>query len=280
MAEVARILHNASMRERYIQLLKTLLAPTATVGHQPSAAHAENAGDPSPPPGVLPISLAAPWTERILGDSAVRLDPIIQTPADVGDAHQHRRPAYRGLFIYAARQADPTLDLSAWVTLFQSSLDAARWQLPPTAARGAEATGLAWDALALGSLTEWARVAPMFAQLREHQLPTGQLLATTPSDNPETHWFHELVLLHAAASYAGRTNDEALRQTTLRAAEYHQDETQPDHATTQPWALLPMIQNPHTHPLADQLLHATTTQHPTTLAGVPQLLLTDTLTLL
>ncbi|HLL89432.1 MAG TPA: hypothetical protein VK324_09020, partial [Tepidisphaeraceae bacterium] len=62
-----------------------------------------------------------------------------------------------------------------------------------------------------------------------------------------------------------------------RAAEFHQNETQPDHASAQPWGLFPMIRNPLTRPLADQILHAATTQHPAGLEGVSLMLAADAL---
>ena len=62
-----------------------------------------------------------------------------------------------------------------------------------------------------------------------------------------------------------------------RATEYHQRETQPDHATTQPWGLFAFAWNPQTHPLADQLLHAVQVQHAGTPDGVSLILLADAL---
>jgi hypothetical protein len=100
-------------------------------------------------------------------------------------------------------------------------------------------------------------------------------LSATASDNPETHWYHELVVLHAATVYAAQTGDGALSAAIARNAEFHQDETQPDHATNQPWGLAAFIRNPATRPLADGMLHAAATIGRG--SGVTSILLADAL---
>jgi uncharacterized protein YbaR (Trm112 family) len=57
-------------------------------------------------------------------------------------------------------------------------------------------------------------------------------------------------------------------------------ETQPDHATNQPWALHAFAQSPGTRPLADQLLHAGTMVSGaggSTAGGLTSILLADAL---
>jgi hypothetical protein len=131
------------------------------------------------------------------------------------------------------------------------------------ASRGTAATDAAWLALALhvaGKLyvrDAWTDLASdLFGKLTKSQQPSGAFLAATSADNPETHWYHELVLLHAAASYAVQTEDRPLAAAVANSAKYHLDQTQPDHATTHPWALFAFVWNPQTRSLADQLLHA------------------------
>lgn len=198
-------------------------------------------------------------------------------PAQVYDHQRHERPAYRGLFIYAAKMADPDADLSGWMPVLRNSLSTCQNQLPADAAHGAAATRILFDALALGAITSWQEAAAFFDQLVAHQQPSGQFLHATRSDNPETHWFHELVLLQAAGSFAAHTNHTAVRDAAFAAAEFHQNETQPDHATNQPWGLLPMIQNAQTWPLADQLLHDVMMQRPGGIDGISRVLLADVL---
>jgi hypothetical protein len=76
------------------------------------------------------------------------------------------------------------------------------------------------------------------------QMPSGAFLPPDPSMNPETAWYFELVLLHAVSTYDPIS--------ASRNAEYHLTETQPDHATTEPWGLLAFIRNRNTHSVADR----------------------------
>jgi hypothetical protein len=62
-----------------------------------------------------------------------------------------------------------------------------------------------------------------------------------------------------------------------RNGEIQHRETQPDHPTKKPWALFAFVWNAQTRSLADQVLHAATTQNPNGLAGLPLVLLTDAL---
>ena len=141
-----------------------------------------------------------------------------------------------------------------------------------------------WIALALYAAGEffaepsWLRLAAdVFTRLASGQRPDGSFLAPDPSSGPETQGYDELVVLHAAASYAAQSADAGLKSAVLRAAEYHQNETQPDHATAQPWAVFAFVWNPTTRPTADQILHAATVQHPRGLDGFSLMLLGDAL---
>lgn len=114
-----------------------------------------------------------------------------------------------------------------------------------------------------------------FAQLADQQRPSGEFLPADNSKNPESRWYEELVALHAAASYAVRSPSEKINNAVRRSAEFHLNETQPDHATAQPWGLLAFIQ--HATPLADQVLHAMQMQYTGQIEGIPLLLLADAL---
>lgn len=155
-------------------------------------------------------------------------------------------------------------------------------QPPFTAARG--------EAIAVGMLNALAAVRfarPAGANnpaaeravmdLLAAQLPSGEFLLATRSDNPEPHWYHELVILHAVASFALHSGRAEAWAAVERAAEFHLSETQPDHATTEPWGLFAFVRCVDTLPLADQLLHAVQTQHPHGLDRVSWMLLRDAL---
>ena len=120
-------------------------------------------------------------------------------------------------------------------------------------------------------------VPELFRRLVASQQPNGALLRTTTSDNPETHWYHELVVLHAAADYALWTGDRAVWTAIERATVFHLSETEPDHATGQPWGLPAFVRVAGAGPLADTLLHAVSAHQPAGPTGVALLLLADTL---
>lgn len=212
-------------------------------------------------------------------DEVVRIvQPVLEvapraSEAIVVDRAGHTRPHYRPLLIHALLLTAKALGtsacnsaLSAWCEDLASRLsrwDATARDVP--ASKGSAAAEMAWTALALreGSVLlgrpEWAAMAgPIFSQLVASQTRSGAFLTASASDNPETHWYHELVVLHAVANFAVVARDEAARGAVFRATAFHQDETQPDHATNQPWGLFAFAWNPATRPMAEGMLHALT----------------------
>jgi hypothetical protein len=206
----------------------------------------------------------------------------------VVDVAGHRRPVYRPLLIYCWLVAMKLSPRDQWKdaiyrwcdVLGDSLLNAA-----PTscdAINGAEITKLAWEALAM-QLAAGLFIEPMwtiasanaFATICQAQQRDGAFLKTSSSDNPETHWYHELVILHAMTSFAVHSRNDIAMQSAARNAEFHLRQTQPDHATSQPWGLLAFVL--HAPLLADQVLHTITTQHPGGVDGVSLLLLADAL---
>jgi hypothetical protein len=175
--------------------------------------------------------------------------------------------------------------LRGWCDLLEAELGAARISDGGTpASRGDVATEAAWTALALfaaGRLLvrdAWTDLASdTLGRLTRGQTAEGTFLVPGPADNPETGWYHELVLLHAAAAYAVQAEDRAVAAAVARATEHHLRETQPDHATAQPWSLFAFIWNERTRPLADQLLHTMSVNRPAGPDGVSLILLADAL---
>jgi hypothetical protein len=215
------------------------------------------------------------------------------------DASGHHRPVYRALLIYAWLQsfriAYETLPQSqfgrweeavrVWCDLLEAELG--QIDLPEsviTAGRGASATESAFTALALfvaGKVfvrDAWIDLASdLFGRITRAQQPSGAFLLAGSSDNPDTHGYHELVILHAAASYAVQAEDRRVASAVVGATEYHLRQTQPDHATNQPWGLFAFIWNDRTRSLADQLLHATQARDDGRIDGVSLMLLADAL---
>lgn len=198
----------------------------------------------------------------------------------VVDRTGHHRPVYRGLLVYSWLQTFSLLyeklsrpefgrweeGVRVWCDLLEAELgeiDLSPGAIP--AGRGSTATEAAWIALSLQIAGKvfirdaWTDLAAdAFGKLTRFQHESGALLHATASDNPETHAYHELVLLHACSSYAVQAEDKTVAAAVARATAFHQNEIQPDHATTQPWGLFAFIWNAQTHPLADQILHAAT----------------------
>jgi hypothetical protein len=213
------------------------------------------------------------------------------------DAGGHHRPVYRPLLVYcwlqAFRLAYETLPrsqfgrweegLRPWCDLLEAELgDMSLTNV--AASRGGVAAEAAWTALALHVAGKvyvrdaWLDLAgDTFGRLTRAQQPSGAFLQATASDNPEPNWYHELAILHACASYAVQAEDRTVAAAVARAVNFHVAETQPDHATEQPWGLFAFIWSPSARPLADQLLHSMTISQPAGTHGVPLMLLADAL---
>ena len=224
--------------------------------------------------------------------------PVLSSMAFV-DRDGHRRPEYRPLLVYAWLQSFrllyetlPRMEFGRWDEALRAWCDLLEAELTNTrlpdggipAASGAVAAEAAWSALALLAAGKvfvrdaWTDLASdTFGRLTRSQQSGGAFLSITGGDSPEVAWYHELVLLHAAASYAVQAEDRTVASAVARATEFHQAQTQPDHATAQPWALFAFAWNPNTRPLADQLLHAAKVQQPSLTDGVTLILLADAL---
>ena len=252
---------------------------------------------------VYADALEGPPDARAAAD---RVEPLIRAaaggvPAELAvvDASGHHRPVYRPLMVYGWLQAFrlwfevlPRSDfvrwdeaLRAWCDLLEAELAAARLSDAGTpASRGDVVTEATWAALALFSAGRlfvrdaWSDLASdTFGRLTRGQTAEGTFLIPGPSENPETWWYHELVLLHAAASYAVQAEDRTVAAAVARATEHHLRETQPDHATAQPWALFAFVWDERARPLADQVLHAVSVNSPAGGDGVSLILLADAL---
>jgi hypothetical protein len=203
--------------------------------------------------------------DRLLESGAVELRVI--------DAAGHRRSHYPGLLLHAWRRTlaqlnglrTPPPHSGGWAEGIE------RWRASLTATD--DAVGRTWAAHARGE----PESASSFQQLIDGQQSSGALLKPDPSQNPETLWYEELVLLHALTAYAVCSGNPKARAAASRAAEHHLNETQPDHATSEPWGLLAFILNPNTRSLADQMLHTVQVLHPNGATGVTAILLADVL---
>jgi hypothetical protein len=247
---------------------------------------------------VFPMVIDGRWTDaaagvvdRLVGSSALADLAVV-------DRSGHQRPVYRALLVYAWLQAYGRVyetmprdafgrweeGLRAWCDRLEGELAEIEWDDVMPAGRGATAAEAVWMALALHVAGRvfvrdaWTDLAAAsFGRLVRGQRASGAFLEATARDNPETHWYHELVILHAAASYAVQAEDRTVAAAVQRAGLFHLSETQPDHATAQPWGLFAFVWNEQTRTLADQILHAAQSQDPGGVGGVSLVLLADAL---
>ena len=231
------------------------------------------------------------WVERLVVLALAGGERHVKVVDRLG----HQRAVYRPLLIYAwllafkleyerlPREAFGRWEeaLRPWCDALEASLVAPFGPEVIPATSGAAAGEAAWTALALhqaGKLfirDAWVDLAAdTFGRITRLQQSNGAFLAASGAEHPESTWYHELQILHAAASYAVQAEDRTIAGAVERATEFHQRQTQPDHATTQPWGLFAFIWNTRTRPLADQLLHATALGE---LDGVSLILLCDSL---
>lgn len=185
------------------------------------------------------------------------------------------RGVYEPLMAYHAARVGSDAPLAGLIDEF---IEARLPEGDLPAADGARIARLAWCALtAFAAGQHRDRADAFLLDLIWRQQPTGEFLLATASDNPEPHWYHELILLHAVATFASMTDASPATQAVARAAEFHLRETQPDHATTEPWAVHAFAGHIDTIPLADALLHAAMAQHGGSVSYVAWMLLADAL---
>ena len=225
-----------------------------------------------------------------------RLDEML-----VLDAAGQQRKVYRPLLVYAwltafqlryetlAREQFGRWEegLRAWCDLLEAQIGRIAPPAPaaPIAApRGGEIAEALWMALTLHVAGKvfirdaWTDLAAdWMGRAARAQNADGSFLAGGASDSPETQWYHELVILHAAATYAVRAEDRTVAAAVQKAGEFHLSQTQPDHATTQPWGLFAFIWGERTQSLAEQMLHAISLRSAEGLDGVSLILLADVL---
>jgi hypothetical protein len=214
----------------------------------------------------------------------VSLPSVLPEPGVVSDGQGHRRPAYRGLLVYAwarAIQMQPAAGahlrepMLKWCNVAEENTSLSD---PSRIGEGA------WDALALAVAAKWMErsdwislAATRFRQIASQQQSGGALFPPTNSINPETRWYEELVLLHAMSTYAVEAGDAAVQQAVQRAAEHYVMESQPDHATQQPWAIFAFLSTEETSIQAEEILHTAIMRSTKRMDAISLVLLADAL---
>lgn len=238
--------------------------------------------------GGVTLACAAPLASLVSGQPPAEMEVPSLSP--VADSFGHRRPAYRGLLLHAWARAllrgwrpRHRERLTDWYSAVGSSFDP---RLPPQdipAAQGFELCRKTWEALALCSggvalhQDAWRAAGQSFFAALLPRLQRETFLRVRAEDNLEPWWYHELVLLHAATSYALAGRDRQWMAFIEAAANHHYRQTQPDHASTQPWGINAFLCFPATAFLADQMIHSAITQGEGQPESVAAILFADTL---
>jgi hypothetical protein len=238
--------------------------------------------------GTISIENGLRFPQAITGARPTAGEPV-PPPAKVVDGLGHSRPIYRALLVYAWLRAT---ELGGWMTeraankFHEGHLP--RWC--ELIERGATlADGPVKGVETLNALTlyvagkqlknaAWqSHAASAFERLPGQQQSNGSLLPPMAGSSPEARWYDELVLLHAMCTYSVQTGDPVCASAVRRAAEYHLMETQPDHATQQPWAIFAFLSTPTTAIGAEQILQGCVMQNAKRLDAVSLILLADAL---
>ncbi len=214
------------------------------------------------PASGLSLDVCLPQLARAVGESfdpslAAELESHLcsrRTSSRVVDGGGHSRPMYRGLLArYAAAPVDRQLTL------------------PPVinAETAGDVIAVAFDALWIDQGTS------VFESLARTQQPDGTFFARTSRDNPEPLWYCEMAMLHAMGLVAHRS--PRLAAATARSTTYVAAEIQPDHASSHPLAIGPLVLDAGGVFLADMMLHAAGVQSPAGMDAASLLLLGDAL---
>lgn len=103
-------------------------------------------------------------------------------------------------------------------------------------------------------------------KVASERLARGSTAAASEA-NEDAWVYRELCGLHALANLALLRRHQAWAQRVEQVASYHLQHTQPDHVTSQPWALFAFIWSPKTRLFADQQIHDATASAATTGVG-------------
>lgn len=182
-----------------------------------------------------------PTARCLLGEADAAPPPPTDRDVTFVDGRGHQRPVYRALAAYLHHRA--TGDCPALLRPDVKSGDVSQqlWS--------------AWHALAAGGTD----LNPAHRIVEAHD---GCLAPQSLDEGPD-HWtYRELVglhALHALIELCDARDDLEIpptwRQRVLQITAYHQNHTQPDYTTYQPWGLAAFLSNPETTWFAEQQLH-------------------------
>lgn len=243
------------MIERYVDIIEKTLE-RAWRDRANHSIYESIAPDQSGAIALEPFAWA--FVAHVLQEKSPQLQPFdLRNDTKVIDTHGHARRVYRGLIYHVAKVVGIKCQVN------DAGND--RFSREPISPSNAELlVDRVWFDL---DDVRWS----------EFQLSSGALIVPDIESNPESTWYAELILLHALTTAACSGRDEVLLARARRAAGYVAREIQPDHASSQPWAIHAMLLDESTVTLADFMLHAAGIQQPSSLDSVSLLLLADAL---
>lgn len=261
--------------DRYFGLIEATLCDALT--NRAALPRVEDSAD-------FPIELVLPAVVRDVRESSAtdrsRIAARFLSASHVIDRAGHARPVYAALAVRWLGREDPQL-IDRFATQHAAAIAAlADGTSPITAANGGAVVAATFAAWVTAGAKDAAVIRTAIAALHRvaaTQQPDGTFLARTDADAPEPRWYDELAILHALNCHATATNDASITAAVRRAVDYHAAETQPDHASSHPWAIAAFLATPEAIPLADMMLHAAGVQSPRTMDAVSLLLLADAL---
>lgn len=234
-----------------------------------SPLHAMLAGLPQPPLPTHSTEVCWALVDLTLGrprsSAADALGQTLTLPnllsARIVDSAAQSRPIYPLFVLVTALRLQVTVPHADWSALLHPPLMA-------IAARQASGHAVidlwhAW-ALALGGevLGEpaWRQASEdLWQAVFARQHPAGHLNPLTADTNLDSFVYDELTALHAAGAMAAYQANQAKLAQVHAVARYHQENTQPDNTTNQPWALATFARFDDTRAFAQQQFHDTQT---------------------
>jgi hypothetical protein len=96
----------------------------------------------------------------------------------------------------------------------------------------------------------------------------GSLSPLDPEESPDVWVYRELAGLHAMADLALARRSRNWAARVRQVAQYHLENTQPDHTTSEPWALFAFAWSADTRSFAQQQMHDVQAYAPGAVAGL------------
>ncbi len=243
------------------------------------------------------LAAALPAANLLLRDDASQHEPLVQAMRDIAatgslvDWAGHSRPYYHPLAIHLCLAAFgrryETISPSVWsrceeiIPLLVEPLRCAEHfaDAPPPDALVPlvlwQALGLAQQATLLSRDIDLEMTDSLVAAIVANPAEDGALHRMSSDESLDGWTYGELAGLHGLARLALLRRNQSWAKRVEEIALFHLENTQPDNATNQPWALFAFLWSGKTHSFADQQLHDATTHAGGSITPLAGMLLAD-----